>query len=93
MAAFKPGTEDLTALLTSQYGKDGYHLLDAMRAPGAPAWLRELPAVRALRAIWAKQYYRDIGAGGDRCLQQGCCASPPLVELVTGELVTDDGLH
>ena len=51
--------------LMVEYGKDGYHLLDQIYAPGAPGWLRELPAVQALRRIWIQQYYRDVdGATG-----------------------------
>jgi hypothetical protein len=45
--------------LAVQYGRDGYHLLEAVRAAGAPAWLRELPAVQVLRQVWVQQYYRD----------------------------------
>jgi transposase len=53
-----PASETARKNLAVQYGKDGYHLLEAVRAPGAPGWLRELPAVAALRAIWVQQYFR-----------------------------------
>jgi transposase len=53
-----PASESARTNLAVQYGKDGYHLLEAVGAPGAPGWLRELPAVAALRAIWVQQYYR-----------------------------------
>jgi hypothetical protein len=46
------------------YGSDGYRLLGAVYATGAPPWLAELPAVEALRRIWVQQYYRVID--GDR---------------------------
>jgi transposase len=52
--------------LAVQYGKDGYHLLDAVHAPGAPGWLAELPAVQALRVIWVQQYYRVIDEHGEK---------------------------
>jgi transposase len=55
--------------LAVRYGKDGYHLLDAVRAPGAPAWLRDLPAVQALRAIWVQQYYR-AGEHGEKVIRR-----------------------
>jgi transposase len=42
------------------FGRDGYHLLDQVYAPGAPGWLRELPAVQALRRIWIQQFYRTV---------------------------------
>lgn len=45
--------------LAVQYGRDGYYLLERVHGPGAPGWLRELPAVQALRRIWIQQYYRD----------------------------------
>ena len=53
-----PAGETARKNLAVQYGRDGYHLLEAVWAPGAPGWLRELPAVAVLRAIWVQQYYR-----------------------------------
>src|SRR5262252_5225585 len=44
------------AELAVQYGRDGYLLLRAVRGPGAPGWLRDLPAVEALRRIWVQQF-------------------------------------
>jgi transposase len=49
--------------LAAQIGADGRALLQAVYAPGAPAWLRELPAVEALRQIWVQQYYAPDEAG------------------------------
>ena len=49
--------------LTVRYGKDGYFLLEQVHGPGAPAWLRELPAVHALRRIWIQQFYREVTEG------------------------------
>ncbi len=34
-------------------------MLDAVFAPGAPVWLREVPAVQVLRRAWIEQYHRD----------------------------------
>ena len=45
--------------LAVRYGRDGYWLLGQVHGPGAPGWLRELPAVQVLRRIWIQQYYRD----------------------------------
>ena len=59
-----PDSDTKRAALAAQYGRDGYALLDAIYAPGAPGWLGELPAVDTLRQIWIQQYYRTIGAGG-----------------------------
>ena len=55
LPASAAGRKDLAA----QYGAGGYRLLEAARASGAPAWLRELPAVQALRQVWVQQYTRD----------------------------------
>ena len=53
-----PASEARRKELAVQYGRDGYRLLEAVCAPGAPAWARELPAVQALRRVWVQQYYR-----------------------------------
>jgi hypothetical protein len=54
-----PGSAVKRGQLAARYGADGYRLLEAVRAPGAPGWLRELPAVEALRQVWVQQFYRD----------------------------------
>jgi transposase len=42
-----------------QVGWDGFTILEAVYAPHAPAWLREVPAVQVLRRAWVEQYHRD----------------------------------
>ena len=54
-----------TALMIG-YGRDGYHLLDQLYGPGAPAWLRQIPAVDVLRRIWIQQFYRDVDTATGR---------------------------
>ncbi len=54
-----PESQAARGELAVQYGRDGYWLLEQVHAPGAPGWLRELPAVQVLRRIWIQQYYRD----------------------------------
>ncbi len=63
-----PASETARGKLAEQYGRDGYHLLEAAHAPGAPGWLRELPAVAALRVIWVQQYYRVIDEHGEKVI-------------------------
>ena len=53
------GRQDLMV----RYGKDGYFLLEQVHGPAAPGWLRELPAVQALRRIWIQQFYREVTEG------------------------------
>jgi len=48
--------------LMVRYGTDGYYLLERACEPAAPGWLRELPAVQALRWIWIQQFYREVRA-------------------------------
>lgn len=43
--------------LAHVYGTDGLTLLDAIYAPAAPSWLRELPAVQVLRTVLVQNYY------------------------------------
>jgi transposase len=65
-----PASETARQKLAGQYGRDGYHLLEAVHAPGAPGWLRELPAVAALRVIWVQQYYRVIDEHGEKVIRR-----------------------
>jgi hypothetical protein len=59
LPASQAGRQDLMV----RYGADGYYLLEQVHGPGAPAWLRELPAVQALRRIWIQQFCREITDG------------------------------
>jgi transposase len=59
LPAGKAGRQDLMV----RYGTDGYFLLDQAHGPAAPAWLRELPAVQALRRIWIQQFCREVSGG------------------------------
>jgi transposase len=65
-----PESETKRTALALAYGRDGYRLLEAVSAPGAPAWLAELPAVEALRRIWVQQYYRVIDANGEKVIRR-----------------------
>ena len=58
-----PGSQAARQDLMIRYGADGYYLLEQVHGPGAPAWLRELPAVQALRRIWIQQFYREVTEG------------------------------
>ncbi len=60
----RPLTPAAREALAAQIGADGHQLLQAVCTPDAPAWLRAVPAVEALRQIWVQQYYApdDTGA-------------------------------
>jgi transposase len=74
-----PGSESARQELAVRYGRDGYHLLGQAYGPGAPGWLRELPAVQVLRAVWVQQYYRIIDSGQDTVVRReaGVHGLPP----------------
>jgi transposase len=57
--------------LAVQYGRDGYLLLRRVRGPGAPGWLRDLPAVEALRRIWVQQFCLEGAEGGEKVIWRG----------------------
>jgi transposase len=61
-----PASAAKRAELAVAYGRDGYKLLEAVRAPGAPGWLAGLPAVQTLRLVWIQQYYRVIDEHGEQ---------------------------
>ncbi len=42
--------------LAEQIGADGFHLFAAFNTPGAPPWLRQVPAVETLRQVWIQQF-------------------------------------
>jgi len=65
-----PASEAKRAGLAVAYGRDGCRLLAAVHAPGAPAWLRELPAVQTLRLVWIQQYYRVVDEHGERVVRR-----------------------
>ena len=65
-----PASETARTELAVQYGRDGYHLLEAVHAPGAPGWLRELPAVEALRADLGAAVLPLIGEHGEKVVRR-----------------------
>jgi nitroreductase len=66
-----PDAKARRAELAVRYGRDGYYLLRAVHAPGAPGWLAGLPAVQALRRIWIQQFCLDEGQGGEKVIWRG----------------------
>ncbi len=54
-----PQAKTARAALAVTVGADGFALLDAVHTADAPPWLRQVPSVQTLRAVWIQQYYRD----------------------------------
>lgn len=67
--------------LAEQIGRDGFTLLGAVSAPDAPPWLRELPAIEALRRIWLQQYYAPDEDGSARWRRSGDL--PPAARMIS----------
>jgi len=61
-----PDGEAARAEYLTQVGGDGYLLLERIYDPGAPVWLREIPAVQILREAWVQQYYRQQGSAAGK---------------------------
>ncbi|MFF4830054.1 transposase [Streptomyces sp. NPDC001312] len=59
------------------YGRDGFALLEAVHAPDAPTWLRELPAVQVLRALWVQNYHRTVTEAGTEVKRRESKDLPP----------------
>jgi transposase len=51
-----PKTDAARQALAATIGADGRQLLQAVEAATALPWLREVPAVKTLRNVWAEQY-------------------------------------
>lgn len=47
--------------LAEVIGADGHQLMSAVYGESAPPWLREIPAVEALRQVWVQQYTLQEG--------------------------------
>jgi transposase len=56
-----PGSKAKREALATQYGRDGYLLLRQAYHRDAPGWLRDLPAIQALRQVWVQQFCLDDG--------------------------------
>ena len=52
-----PKGEVARTALGERIGADGHVLLAAVYEPSAPTWLRELPAIQALRLAWVYQFF------------------------------------
>jgi transposase len=54
-----PAGQEQRRAFAQVVGEDGRALLSAVDAPGAPAWLRDVPAVVTLRLVWLQQFYQE----------------------------------
>ncbi len=65
-----PASQAKRAELALAYGRDGFALLQAVYAPGAPAWLAEVPAVDVLRTVLLQNYTRTITEDGQEVVKR-----------------------
>ncbi|MFD3676880.1 hypothetical protein [Streptomyces sp. NPDC058613] len=58
-------------------GEPGDQMLEAVHAPDAPSWLRELPAVQVLRTMWVQNYHRTVSEAGAEVKRRESKGLPP----------------
>jgi hypothetical protein len=82
--------------LALDYARDGFALLEAVYAPGQPAWLRELPAAQVLRTVLLQNYTRSTASNGkvvvkrrEKDTEQGGAGLPPGRWRLTSPYDTD----
>jgi transposase len=66
--------------LATAIAADGYRLMEAIDAPDAPAWLREVPAVQTLRRVWIDRFSRADERVVERGEEQG---RPPSAGMIS----------
>jgi transposase len=69
--------------LARQVGADGYQLLDEVGAADRAPYLRDLPALEALRPIWLQQYYRCTVPGLEDLRWRTTDEQPPAAVRLT----------
>jgi transposase len=69
--------------LAHQIGADGYQLLDSVWAAESAPFLRDLPALEALRQIWLQQYYRCTVPGLEALRWRTTDEEPPAALRIT----------
>lgn len=72
-----PDTAAGREALAQQIGEDGYTILAAAGAPGAPAVVRASAAVAVLWQIWMQQFTRQATETGVRCVWRAPADLPP----------------
>ena len=68
--------------LARQIGVDGYQLLDGVWTADNAPYLRDLPALEALRRIWIQQYYRCTVSGLEDVRWRTVDEQPPSALLI-----------
>ena len=72
--------------LTEAIGRDGFEVLVAVDADEAPSWLRDLPALRVLRAVWIQNYLVTETGVRWRTDKEGL---PPAARFISSPYDTD----
>ena len=65
-----PKAKTKPAQLATDYGRDGFALLEAVYAPSSPVWLRQIPAVQVLRVVLLQNYIRTTARTGQEVVKQ-----------------------
>ncbi|MEU0395473.1 IS1182 family transposase [Streptomyces sp. NPDC006208] len=78
-----PSEDNERTQLTWRIAADGYQLLEVGFAAGAPAWLRQVPAIGILRTVWLQQFQRVITDGVQEVAWRGKDDLPPSRARIT----------
>jgi transposase len=79
--AGRPQAAAAQAALLGEIGADGFRLLAAAYDPAAPAWLREVPAVEALRRVWVQRFHAPAAGGGPARPREGDDLPPSALRI------------
>ena len=81
-----PSKQAERQVLAETIGRDGLAILVAVDADEAPSWLRELPALRVLRAVWIQNYLVTETGISWRTDKEGL---PPAARFISSPYDTD----
>lgn len=84
-----PKGEAKRTQMAGQVGVDGFDLLTAIHAGQEPVWLREIPAVITLRAVWLRQYHRTVTGSGQEVAWREEKDLPPSRQRICSPYDTD----
>ena len=65
-----PTSETRRTELALAYARDGYALIEAVYAPGTPAWIRQVEAVQVLRVVLLQNYLIVTDAKGREVIKR-----------------------
>ncbi len=84
-----PKSEAKRTALALTFGQDGYRLLTACWADGAPEAVRSDPRVEHLRRVWLQQFYRSDASGQLEVRLRSADEQPPSAHILVSPYDAD----